>query len=238
MKIRCLIIDDEPPARALMASYLSQLERFEVTAQFASAVEAFGYLQVNDVDLLLLDIQMPNMTGIELIKTLRLPPRIILTTAFRDFAVESFELDVLDYLVKPISFERFMKAISKYYQYSLITSVEEPNSNAFDKAYIFLKVDREQVKVMLREIIYIEGVKDYLKVVTEKKSYIVYHRMTSMEEKLPGKRFVRIHKSFIVSIDKIVSFHNESLNVGMKELPIGRTYKKLFLETFQQQRRK
>jgi DNA-binding LytR/AlgR family response regulator len=217
LKVKCIIVDDEPPARELMASYLSKLDDFDVTAQFGNALEAFTYLQGNEIDLMLLDIQMPNMNGLELIKSLRRPPRTILTTAFREYAIDGFELDVIDYLVKPISFERFMKAIGKYHQFFPKPVVDDPAAEAFDNAYIFIKVDKHQVKLLLRDIVYMESIKDYLRVVTDKKSYVIYHRLSSMEEKLPEDHFVRVHKSFIVSVDKIKSYRNEKVNIGEKK---------------------
>lgn len=232
MKVRCLIIDDEPPARELMASYLSRLDGFEISAQFGNAIDAFTWLQTHEVDLMLLDIQMSNMNGLELIKTLRRSPRVILTTAFREYALEGFELDVLDYLVKPISFDRFMKAIGKYHHYHIKGLSSEAHADAYHNAYIFIKADKQQVKVLLSEILYMESVKDYLKVVTGKKSYIIYHRLSSMEVKLPEDHFIRTHKSYIVSLDKIKSYRNEKVKVGEKEIPVGRIYKKKFLALF------
>jgi DNA-binding LytR/AlgR family response regulator len=227
LKIRCLVIDDEPPARELMVSYLSRLDELEITAQFGNAIDAFTYLKSHEVDLMLLDIQLPNMTGMELIKTLRKPPRVILTTAFRDYAVEGFELAVLDYLVKPISFDRFTKAIDKYHQ-SPVPPAREKTPDTFQSAYMFVKVGKEQIKIMLNDILYTEGIKDYLRLVTTKGSFIIYHRMGTMEEKLPADHFARIHKSFIISLDKIVSYRNDIVHIADKSLPVGRKYRKKF----------
>jgi DNA-binding LytR/AlgR family response regulator len=227
LKIRCLVIDDEPPARELIVSYLSRLDELEVTAQFGNAIDAFTYLKNHEVDLMLLDIQLPNMTGIELIKTLRKPPRVIFTTAFRDYAVDGFELAALDYLVKPISFDRFTKAIDKYRQ-SPVPAQRESTSDAFNCAYMFIKVGKEQVKIMLRDILYIEGIKDYLRLITIKGSFIIYHRMGTMEDKLPDDHFARIHKSFIISLDKIISYRSDSVHIADKQLPVGRKYRKKF----------
>lgn len=233
MKSRCLIVDDEPPARQLLESYLKRLDDFDVVNQFGNAVDAFSFLQNHDVDLMFLDIQMPHMTGLELLKSLRHPPRVVLTTAFREYALEGFELDVLDYLVKPISFERFMKAIGKYHHYIHRPVIQESVPAAFEGAYMFVKVNKDQVKVYLRDILYVESIKDYLKIVTKDRSYLTYHRLSSMEDKLPGDHFVRIHKSYIVSMSKIHSCRNDLVRIGGAELPIGRVYKKIFLDAFQ-----
>lgn len=232
MKTRCVIVDDEPPARALLASYISRLDNFEVAVEFGNALETFNYLQKNSVDLLFLDIEMPTMTGIELIKSLHHPPRVILTTAFREYASDGFDLDVLDYLVKPISFERFMKAIGKYHQYLPKTQSETVHHDAFDQAYFFLKVNREQVKIHLKNILFIESIKDYIKIVTGEKTFIAYERLSNMEEKLPEGRFLRIHKSYIISLEKIKAVRHDNIRIGDFDLPLGRVYKRKFQEFF------
>lgn len=229
MAYRCLIIDDEPPARELIKAYLEVLPDFEVSGIFDNAIDGFIYLQSNEVDLLFLDIQMPKMSGLELLKALHKKPEVILTTAFREYAVEAFELEIFDYLVKPISQERFLKAISKFLHFQEITKAVSPESNAFNNAYLFLKVDKDQVKVFLNDILYIEGLKDYIKVFTSEGLYVVYERLGYMEAKLPESKFIRVHKSFIVAIDKISTYNNDSLKVQQQEIPIGRMYKQGFL---------
>jgi two-component system, LytTR family, response regulator len=233
VKIQCLIVDDEPPARELLTSYIEKMDDLEILGQCSNALEAFAFIQKHPVNILFLDIQMPRMNGLELIKSLQDRPRIILTTAYREFAVEGFELDVLDYLVKPISFERFLKSISKYHQYNVLKQppASENNEEAFEKAYMYFKVNKDLVKIFLNEIIYIESIKDYVKIVTAGRSVITYQRIGYMEEKLPENRFVRIHKSYIVSVDKIVSYNNEEVHVQSFSLPIGRNYKQQFLKS-------
>lgn len=229
MKIKCIIVDDEPPARELLRSYVSKLENFEILGQFKTALEAFPFLQNASVDLIFLDIQMPGMSGLELIKSLRHVPPVILTTAYREYATEGFDLDVVDYLVKPVSFERFMKAVSKYHQHGSRIPVEEPLKIESAAAYLFIKVNKEQVKIFLDDIIYIESIKDYLRIHTKTRSHITYLRLNYMVEKLPESGFIRIHKSFIVSIKNIKAFRSDSVRIGEKELPVGRFYKKTFL---------
>ena len=229
MAYRCLIIDDELPAKELIKAYLEVLPDFEVVSLFDNAIDGFIYLQNNEVDVLFLDIQMPKMSGIELLKALHKKPKVILTTAFREYAVEAFELEIFDYLVKPISQERFLKAISKFLHFQEITKAVNVEPNAFNQAYIFLKVDKDQVKVFLNDILYIEGLKDYIKVFTNNGLYVVYERLGYMEAKLPESKFIRVHKSFIVAINKINTYNNDSLKIQQQEIPIGRMYKQVFL---------
>lgn len=226
---RCLIIDDELPARALIQMYLENLPDFEVVKTLDNAVEGFVYLQNHSVDLLFLDIQMPKMTGLELLKSLQKRPKIVMTTAFREYAAEGFDLDVFDYLVKPISQERFLKTISKYLYFQEVTQHVEPPKSNYDDAYIFFKVGKEQIKVFLSDILYIEGLKDYIKVFTSQGMYVVYERMGFMEAKLPESKFVRIHKSFIIAVDKVYSYSNECIKINNQKIPIGRMYKQGFL---------
>lgn len=225
---RCLIVDDESPARELIASHIAKLDGFEIADQFGSAIDAFSYLQKNSVDLMFLDIQMPGMDGLELVRSLHNPPGIILATAHREYAPEAFDLDVLDYLVKPISLKRFMKAVDKYYQYFKTTSGNSLNG----KTYLFLKVEGEQVKVFFNDIRYIEGMKDYIKVVTGSNTYITHDRLKNMEKKLPKKQFVRVHKSYIISTEKVEAFTCKSVKVRGKEISIGQVYKQNFQDVF------
>lgn len=226
---KCLIIDDELPARELIQAYLEVLPDFEVVNSIDNAIDGFVYLQGHPVDLLFLDIQMPRMTGLELLKSLQTRPKVVLTTAFREFAADGFDLDVLDYLVKPISQERFLKTISKYIYFHEFAQNASSQKSTIDDAYIFLKVDKEQKKVFLNEILYIEGLKDYIKVYTLQGMFVVYERLGYMEAKLPESKFVRVHKSFIVSLKKVSKYTNEVLNINQYEIPLGRMYKQNFL---------
>lgn len=235
MSIKCLVVDDEPPARDLLLSYIARLSGLEVIGQCGHGLEAFEFLQKNQVDIIFLDIQMPKMNGLELIKTLHQRPRIVLTTAYREYAAEGFDLDVLDYLVKPVSFERFLKTIAKYNFYisAQQNSAEGANEGAtFETAYMFFKVNKDMVKIFLKDILYIESIRDYLKIVTAEKSYITYQRISYMEEKLPEGHFIRIHKSYIVATAHINAFRNDTLKINNFELPVGRLYRQKFLESF------
>jgi DNA-binding LytR/AlgR family response regulator len=228
--IRCVVIDDEQPARELITFHLSCLRDFELLATFDNAVDGFNFLQKNTVDLLFLDIQMPRVSGLELIRSLKICPRIVLTTAYREYAVEAFELDVMDYLIKPVTQERFMKAISRYNYYNSTPAPKPDVSNSFDIAYIFLKVGRGQIKLYLKDILYVEGLKDFIKVHTSGKFFVASERLSYMNERLPENKFARLHKSFIVALDKIDSVQAEQVMIGDIAIPIGRVFKNEFLK--------
>ncbi|MCF0041390.1 LytR/AlgR family response regulator transcription factor [Dyadobacter fanqingshengii] len=232
--IRCLIVDDEEPARELIKLHLSDLDGFEVAASLSNALDAFTFLQKNSVDIVFLDIRMPRISGLELVRSLKYTPRIILTTAYREYAAEAFEIDVFDYLVKPITHERFMKAIAKYMHYQSGQAATMDTQKNDDHAYMFFKVGRDQVKVFLKDILYIEGLADYIKVHTKDKSYIASEKLGYMEEKLPLNSFVRIHKSFIIALDKISSYNADQVILNNnKALPLGRLFKAGFLTIVQ-----
>lgn len=232
MKIKCLLVDDEPPAVDLITTYIERVDDLEIVGRCNNAIEAFGFLQKTKVDLLLLDIQMPKMTGLDLIRSLHDRPKIIVITAYREFAADGFDLDVLDYIVKPVSFERFLKAIAKYNQYTLLRQAEAPEQapDAFEKAYMYFKVNKQVKKVFLKDIVYIESIRDYVKIVTTDKPVITYQRLSYMEEKLPENKFLRIHKSYIIAIDRISGYNNDLINIEGYELPLGRSYKQGFLK--------
>ncbi|HKI87758.1 MAG TPA: response regulator [Draconibacterium sp.] len=233
MKIKCLVIDDEPLARDLMRSHIEKLENFEIVAECGDAMKALQALRNHSVDLMFMDIQMPQITGIEFLKTLKHPPKVIITTAFREYALDGFELDVVDYLLKPITFNRFLKAVNKYFQ---LTQEEKQNDVPTalaaqpEEAFIYVKENKKVIKVHLSEILYVEGLSEYVQIYTENKKIITKTSMTNMEEKLPQADFMRIHKSYIVSMSKIEAFTSNSIEVPGKELPIGRSYKNSVLE--------
>lgn len=228
MKTKCLIVDDEPLARDLIRSYTEKLENFDVVAECGDAIKALEILREKQVDLIFLDIQMPQITGIEFLKTLKYPPGIILMSAFSKYALDGFELDVVDYLLKPITFERFLKSVNKFYQLGtddtqVITST---SSGYFNHGpYIYVRENKKMVKILLNEILYIEGLSEYVRIHTKGKRIVTKSSMAGMEQKLPEDGFLRIHKSFIVSLDKIEAFSATSIEVPGKGLPIGRSYK-------------
>ena len=239
MKTKCLVIDDEPLARDLMRSHIEKLENFEICAECGDAMKALKELHNHKVDLMFMDIQMPQITGIEFLKTLKHPPKVIITTAYREYALDCFELDVIDYLLKPITFERFLKSVNKYYQATQeevkgVQTQSISNGNAKD-AFIYVKENKKVVKVHLSDILYVEGLSEYVQIYTPDKKIITKTSMTNMAEKLPEDRFMRIHKSFIVSLSKIEAFTSSSIEVPGKELPIGRSYKNSVLDVLQLQ---
>lgn len=226
-KIRCLIIDDELPAREILKKYIAKVTFLDLTGTCSNAVEALSFLQKTAVDLLFLDIQMPQLLGTDFIRTLKDPPKVIFTTAYRKFAVEGFELDAVDYLLKPISFERFLKAVNKVLQINPdIHTLQDPDKSSIaSNPFLYFRSDRKMVKVLLNDILYIEGMKDYIKIVTTSKTIVTKHLLSTLEEMLPKDEFVRIHRSYIIAVAKIDSFNNEGVEVCKKVLPIGRLYK-------------
>ena len=228
-KIICLAVDDEPPALEILKKYIHAVQHLELAGTCADAIEALTFLQNHPVDLLFLDIQMPQLLGTDLIRTLKKPPKVIFTTAFRKFAVEGFELDAVDYLLKPISFERFLKAVNKVMDTSLQPTENSFNShtknNNLTDAFISLRADRKNLKISLNDILYIESLKDYIKVITVNKTIITKQSISSIEEMLPKENFIRIHRSYIVSLNKIESYTNELIGIAKQELPISRMYK-------------
>lgn len=225
--MKCLIVDDEPLARELMESYLLKIDELKLVKSCNNALEAFTILQDQPIDLVFLDIDMPQVTGIELLRSLKDKPRVILTTAYREYAFEAYDLDVVDYMLKPISFERFLRGIGKIKQLRqyISSASEEHSQTSFEDAYLYLKENRQMVKVFLKDIVYIESLRDYVRVKMKEKEVITYQKISYLEQKLPQNKFIRIHRSFIVAIDKITSFTPTSVNLEKVEIPIGRNYK-------------
>ena len=230
-KIKCLVIDDELPAREILKKHIHGLEALELSGSCSNAVEAVSFLKDNRVDLLFLDIQMPHLLGTNFLRTLKDPPKVIFTTAYRKYAVEGFELDAVDFLLKPVSFQRFLKAVNKVLQMNLqaetgtsATAVHDGNSESAPP-FLYFRADRKMVKVQFNDILYIEGLDDYIKIVTTYKTIITKHLLSSLQEMLPPNEFVRIHKSFIIAINRIESFNADSVEIGKKEIPVGRLYK-------------
>lgn len=225
--MKCIIVDDEPLAIEVIESYVDRLDDFEIVAKCSNALKAFEILQKQTIDVIFLDIQMPKLTGIEFLKSLQNPPQIIFITAYRDYAIESYELDIVDYLLKPISFDRFLKAIGKLYRENkTIQSVSSLHQVIEqEEAYIYLKVDKKMVKILLKDILYIESLKDYVRIKTTGKTVVTHQKISYLEEKLPEECFIRIHRSYIVSLSKVESYSSTTIEVPSQELPIGRNYK-------------
>lgn len=221
-------MDDEPPAREILKQHIAGVEALELVGTSANAVEAISFLKDHAVDLIFLDIQMPQLLGTNFIRTLKSPPKVIFTTAFRKYALEGFELDAVDFLLKPISFERFLKGVNKVLQanapYHPISTPKEDHKETAN-SFLYFRADRKMVKVFFNDILFIEALKDYIKIVTQNRTIITKYVLTTLAELLPADEFLRIHKSYIVAINKIESYNAESVQIAKHELPIGRLYK-------------
>lgn len=227
MKIKCIIIDDEPLAIKVLQNYFKNFSDFEVIATFTTSIEALRFINNNAIDAVFLDMKMPIMTGFELIQLIESDnkPRIIITTAYREFAAESYDLEVLDYLVKPIPITRFIKCINK-----ISAEVNLKNNIKIEpfrvEPHLFIKVDKKMVKIIIDEILFIEGMKEYIKVVTIDKTYITHKSLSSLTDELPQDQFLRVHKSYTISLNKIKFIEGNRIQIHTFTIPIGRNYNK------------
>lgn len=234
VQIKCIIVDDEPMARDVLRRYIQKIPNLKLISEFGNAIDATIFMQEEAVDIIFLDIKMPQLSGTEFVRTLRYSPKIVFTTAHKEFAHEGFELDVTDYLLKPIRFDRFLKAVNKAFPQKKHES--EPQNIIVnerprpDTSFIYLRVDRKMIKVLLDEILYIESDKDYVKVYTEKGYYITRQTIASVEAMLSDNKFIRVHRSYIISLNKLKSFTSETVEIADKELPIGKLYRNFFLK--------
>lgn len=231
MKISCIIVDDEFPARKLLAGYAEKLVYLEVKAVCKNALEAMHALQEHSPDLMFLDIQMPELTGIELLTAIKNKPAVIFTTAYREYALKGYELDVVDYMLKPVSFERFLQGVNKAAEMIRLKKLQEeaPRPVEFfpekkEPEYINIKADYKIYKVKLAEILYIEGLKEYVTFYTTERKFIVLESLRNLENKLPANRFRRVHKSYIVNLGRITALYGNTIEIGKTEIPIGKSY--------------
>lgn len=219
----CLVIDDEKLARKLIEKHLAQLDNFELVASCTNAIEASNYLQKQHIDLLFLDIEMPILNGTDFFKSIPNKPKVIFTTAYRDYALDGFELNAVDYLLKPIVFKRFFVAIQKFLslQNNIIDSIKTTNDD-----FIFVKMNRKQIKIVLNEILYIESLKNYIKIhLSNSINHTIKYSLSLFEKELDF-RFVRVHRSFIINRDKITAYTKNDVEIGKFEIPIGDNYRK------------
>ena len=226
--LKCLIVDDEPLAIKLMQRHVEQMPGLELVASFQNPLEAYAFLKNESIDLVFLDIQMPVLTGLDFVKSLQNPPAIIFTTAFRNYAVESYELDVVDYLVKPISFNRFFQAVNKFTN-QRNTDTSKASSSLMEFAsptHIYVNANKKHIKVNFEEILYVESIKDYVRIHTAENSIMTKDKISEFEKKL-SIDFLRIHRSFIVNTKKITAFTAQDVEIGEREIPIGGSYKEL-----------
>jgi DNA-binding LytR/AlgR family response regulator len=224
MNIRCIIIDDEPLAVKIIETYLKDFPNIELVGTFNNPVKAIQVIENERVDAVFIDIKMPKINGLDVIKNSNTKVHFIITSAFREFAVESYYLDVLDYMVKPIPFNRFLKSINKLTQQISLERNQGENIPNDEKSFIFLKVDKKLIKIRFEDILFIESLKDYIKVVTNTDSHLVHKSLTSITEELPSDRFLRIHRSFTIAIEKVDSIEGNTVHIENNRIPIGRKY--------------
>ena len=229
-RIKCIIVDDEPPALEILKEHIKSAPTLEIVGEFNNGIRAFEFIQQHPVDLAFLDINMPKLSGIDLVKAMEKPPRIIFTTAHRDYALDGYDLGAVDYLLKPISLDRFLKAV-----FRLAHQREEDNHEINSERFLYFRADRRMIKVLLNDILFIESLKDYIKINTTKGTIITKQSISSIESVLPENDFVRIHRSFIVALNKIDSYTSADVFIGKTELPIGPLYRHEITKRFQTQ---
>ncbi|MCX6319934.1 MAG: LytTR family DNA-binding domain-containing protein [Bacteroidetes bacterium] len=228
MNIKCVVIDDEPLARKGMIEYIADVDFLELSGEFDNPLQATGLISSVETQLLFLDIQMPKITGIDFFRTLQHPPPVIFTTAYPQYALDGFEVNALDYLVKPISFDRFLKAVLKAKEFY---EIRETNSKeALPEDYFFIKADSKLVKLFFEDVLYVEALQNYVTVHTKDKKYMTYLTFRSVEEYLPAEKFIKVHKSFIVSVSKIDTIEGNDIRIGQQHIPISRNQKEEVME--------
>ena len=224
MKFNCLIVDDEPLAIKVLEAHIAHIPSLIVGATCGDAFTAMEILKHSKTDLMFLDIQMPKLMGHEFLRTLRTPPKVIFTTAHREYALDAFELDAIDYLLKPVTLERLVKAVNKISN-TIVVDEKQEVSIVDNEGFVYFRAERKMIKIKYNEVIYVESMKDYIKIVrVNEKPLLVKQSISSLEELLPPNLFLRIHRSYIVAIDKIGAFTNRDVEIGGKEIPIGRLY--------------
>ena len=227
MKISCIVVDDEPLALEVLSSFIARIPYLVLEGQYTDPFFAMEHLRKKKVDLLFVDIQMPDISGIELVKTLNNPPKTVFTTAYSSYAIEGFNLNAMDYLLKPIAFDRFLVAVNKVRDYMELSEAAQEVHQPEEKdvpEYMFVKSNYKDIKINFNEVLYIEGSEDYIKIHTTTKKVMTLLSMKGVMEKLPENQFIRIHRSFIVAIDKNESKNNERITIGKQSLPIGASY--------------
>ena len=229
----CIIIEDEPLAAEVLQDYIRQVPFLKLTCCCSDAFYAMESLQQFDIDLMFLDIHLPKMKGLDLIKVLKKPPKIIITSAYQEYALQGYEFNVIDYLLKPIEFSRFLKAVNKIEQTKEIVMPARPVVQPTERVYLFFNVGKKKVKVFLDEILYIESMKEYIRVNTKTKSVLTKFKLSQVDGLLSENNFLRIHRSYIVAKDKIEAFSATEVELGGKRLPIGRSYKELVLSVLE-----
>lgn len=233
--MKAIIVDDEPLAQEVLSTYIQKFPQLELVAQCSNAIEAGEVLRSASIDLMFLDIEMPQISGIDFLKTLAKRPNVILTTAYSEYAMDGYELNVVDYLLKPIAFDRFAKAVNKALAQGSSTQAD-PTSEDKNADYIFVKADKKLIKVRFSDISYIEGLKDYVILHTPEGRIVTLQTMKSLEAKLPASIFMRVHRSYIVNLSNVKIIEGNTIQMGKKIIPIGKNYKDLLLEVVNKNR--
>ncbi|MCY1722341.1 LytTR family DNA-binding domain-containing protein [Prolixibacteraceae bacterium Z1-6] len=229
-KIRCIIVDDEPVAREILENHLSKIDTIDVLASCKSAIEAFNVVSTRKVDLIFLDINMPEISGLSFAKSINKNIKIIFTTAYREYAVDGFDLQAVDYLLKPISFERLLQGVNKYLNETTPALAAESVEIVNEKSEsIFVRSDRKMIKINFAEILFIESLADYIKIHLKGSNVVTRETISSIEAKLPQQDFIRVHRSYVVALKSITSFTTELVEIGKKQIPISRSYKEAVL---------
>ena len=238
MIIQCVIIDDEPLARECIANYIREIDFLKLVGEGNNPLQLIELMEHQEIDLIFLDIQMPVMNGIEFLKITNQRPSVILTTAFPNYALEGFELDVMDYLLKPITFNRFFKAVKKVWEFKQVQDASaNKTSRTSDIDYFFVKNDKTYEKIYVKDILYVEAMQNYIAFHTvDGKRHLALITMKQAEENLQGNSFIRVHKSFIIAVDKIKSIADNKVNIASMQIPIGRNYKTQLMEIVQKNR--
>lgn len=227
--MKCIIVDDEPLALDVLESYIKKNPDIELAARCNNALEASEFLKANKIEVMFIDVQMPEITGLDFVKNLSNSPLIVFCTAYPDFAIEGFELNAIDYLLKPLSYERFCKTIERIKEYLVLKSNKEIEQSDIENECIYIKSNQKQIKISYDQIQYIEAFADYIKLFTDNKRYITLQTMKNMENKLPKDKFIRVHRSFIVGVKYISSFNSTEIEIGDAKIPVGKSYKDVFL---------
>lgn len=226
MEINCIIIEDERPAIEILEHYIRRVEFLKLKGSYQDAVQSMPMVNAGSIDLIFVDINLPMMSGIDFIRNINPSAGIIITTAHPDYAVKSYELEVVDYLVKPFSYDRFLKAVNRFLKLRRLGDVSDSLEIKKDEPFIFVKANKKMVKVYLAEIFYIEAQKNYLLIVTTKESLLCYQSISAMAERLPSDLFLRIHRSFIIALNRLEAFTHAAVTIDKKEIPIGKNYVK------------
>lgn len=230
-KLRCMIVDDEPVARKILREFVEQVPFLEQAGEFENAIRADAWLQENTADLLFLDIEMPKLSGLEYLKRSAVKPLVILTTAFADYALEGYELDIIDYLLKPVAFSRFLKAVQKAKDY--LDRTQAPSSAAAP-SWLFVRSDKRIEKIELADILYIESTGNYVNIFTRDKKIMAYLTLKGLESQLPPREFIKIHQSYLVSFSRITAIEGSQVQIGNKLLPVSRSYRDTLMQLVEQ----